>query len=219
MKNALSILAISMLFFNLGTAQISIGIEGGISPMVNPKTNHIYINRENPLEEFAFNVNNVNGGISIGLIFEKKLEKIFFLNTKLLYNYHEVIYSIRPIIELAGRGSEAKMYTERNRQLSVPVSLGVHLGIFEFTSGFTTRFTLKNSNELSSLDSFVIQKSKVKFGFSFGTGINIGNINLSTNYQIEFCNYGSQMKFNEESLALLNSPSRFLFSVGYYFVR
>src|SRR5688500_15887055 len=215
MKN-LIILACLMIFATQVEAQFHIKIKLGASPGSNTGSAATLVNRENPFEEFQFNLVHTDpqyqGGVSAYL----PLGAPFFLEAGISYtkrkSQFEVDYTFKRELQpdnVLMNGSE--------EMILVPVNIGVAVGAFDITSGLRAIQTISNSSDLEQLDGFLNNENTLKMGWQMGVRYAFHHMMLGVEYQATMNRVCEGMSVNGHSLEIMNVPGAFVFSIQYKF--
>ena len=194
-------------------AQVTVGLRIGKSPAVTPGTNHLIVNRQDPMKETLFNIQHVQYSEQLGLMARLDWGR-FWVMPELMYGRSTAQYSMIYTRDNLN-GQKPTMMDEKRTFLELPVSLGVSLGVIEVFSGFNTSYDLNNTNELEHMEGFKSSIPAMHYGWHSGIGLNFGDILFDVRYQQEFGNYGQDRYVNGQELLLRNAPGRFLVTAGY----
>lgn len=213
------LLSLTILFL-LNTTQaqdIDFGFQAGIAPTSEPGTNYIFVNRSDPRHEFTFNAIKVHNAIYVGGFTEFRLNEPFFVKAEFMYNQFNTDYELNFLGTDFPRSSTSTIYSETIRQFDLPVSIGVDLGNFDVTSGFTAHLLLNQDTELEQIPGYAKAMDPVRFGFHSGVGFNYSPVKLQFRYVMDFFTYGDHMTVNGQNLSLDNTPGRILGTLSYQF--
>ena len=117
-------------------SQVGIDIKLGLSPASNPSNATVFVNRDNPFEEFQFNQVHTNTQLFGGLVMNVQLGAPFFLEGGVTYTRKQsefmVDYTYR-----RETGEDVQIMKETEHLLLFPLNIGASIGKIDFTSGFT----------------------------------------------------------------------------------
>lgn len=197
--------------------QLTVGVKAGASPMSQPGTNPLIVNRHMPASEFQFNVRTVKFDGQIGLLTRYDKSPYWFSAEAMVSRSHTAyiaLYSFEP------QNSNAPVFLEETQTyLDIPVSAGVSLGKFEVFSGFTVTRNLDTKTELDQLDGYTDALQSWQFGWHTGAGVHLGMMTFDVRYQQAFSNYGNGRFVNGQELVLRNAPGRIVALVGIHLER
>jgi len=196
-------------------AQWSGFMTAGISPKSNPVNAPLIVNRNNPSEEFLFNMVHVKTQYFAGIEVRYDLGSNFFVGTGATYTQRKSIYSMQ-YIQRREKGTYQELQ-EIEDQLILPLSIGVKLNSFEFTSGLLGFVSLAKQSELNHINGFSDQSDKVQMGWHAGAGINLNKVFFGIEYQSGLNRTGMGMSVHQKSLELMNVPGQCVFNIRYKF--
>ena len=191
-------------------AQISVGLKAGLTPEVRPGTAHVFVNRDDPRNEFLFNSERVRYTPTVGLQVRLDRGQKWFSAELLAYGWKEQ-YSVSYMTRSESDG----VFAEEKYVVELPISIGVTLGRFEVSSGFSAAQTISQKTDLTAIDGYSSSTSMRRFGWHTGVGVNISNFRVNLRYAQYFCNYGEKRNINGYDLTLRNAPARLLASVTF----
>ena len=215
MKHILHILVFALLSGTMLQAQVSFGVKAGISPDQRLFNNQLFINSQDPVNEFIFNTKKLNNSIQAGFVLQAELDEHFFLEGQALYQYTSVQYSIDCLGKDFFRSGDQATLSEHLHRLTIPTAIGVHIGSVDIKSGFLTHFRIHEDSGLASLEGFQRDHKKINFGIHSAVALNLPGASLELGYQLDFENFGENRYVNGQSLAQYNAPGRLFISVGY----
>lgn len=218
MKKLIVIVVAFFLTYCIASAQVRFDIKIGISPGSNPLTAGIIVNRQNPMEEFQFNLVQVKPQFYGGLSAHLPLASPFFVNGGITYSQKTSLYQINYTNTLPSELKAAEQYmNESENMILLPVNVGVSLGKVDVTSGLTATATFSKSSELTNVAGFKQDKNGMQLGWQFGVRYAIQRTMIGVEYQSAFNRVGQGMYVNGNSLELMNVPGKFVFSIQYGF--
>jgi hypothetical protein len=219
MKKLIVIVVAFFLTYCIASAQVRFDIKFGISPGSNPLNAGIIVNRQNPMEEFQFNLFQVKPQFYGGLSAHLPLASPFFVNGGITYSQKTSLYQINYTNKsLSSEIKAAEQYmNESENMILLPVNVGVSLGKVDVTSGLTATATFSKSSELTHVNGFTQDENGLQLGWQFGVRYAIRRTMVGVEYQSAFNRVGQGMYVNGHSLELMNVPGKFVFSVQYGF--
>ena len=188
----------------------------GVSPQQNPDMHYIFVNRATPRDEFTFDLTQVKASYFVGVGAKYALTNFFFA-AEAQYNKREYIYDILYTFPGFGRSEESQLMTETMNVINLPLTLGVDLGLVDFTSGFLPQIVLSQSTELSNLNGYSQDLDWLRFGWHSGVAANIGEMRIGMSMQMDFNNYADHAYIREQNLALQGRATRLLANLSYQF--
>ena len=195
-------------------AQWNVYMKVGISPESNPTNSPLIVNRQNPSEEFLFNLIQVKTQYFGGIQVRCDLGTNFFVESGATYTQRKSVYSVKYTMKRERIYQELQ---ETEDQLILPLSIGVKLKSFEFTSGFLGFVSLAKQSELNQIDGFSDQSNKAQMGWHAGAGINLNKVFFGLEYQSAMNRTGTGMSVHQQSLELRNVPGQCVFNMRYKF--
>lgn len=213
MKKWIPLIAILGILSTDVSGQISLGLKAGVSPAVDPGTQFIIVNRQDPSSEFLFNVENVQFDGQLGLVARYDMKPWWF-SVEALGGRHSTEYSVFYGQDRRSAGVPMRI-TEQRTYLDVPVSAGVDLGLVDVFSGFYLSHTLHNNSGLDAINGYSENPSLFSAGWHTGLGVNLGWVTFDVRYQQAFSNYGAHRFVNGQELILRNAPGRVIAMVGF----
>ena len=214
MKKFILLSWITFLAVSLSTAQVHLDLKFGISPGSKPESASILINRNNPHEEFQFNMTRVKQQYYGGFGLHLSLRTPFFVEGGLYYSKKTSDYEVRYKMPKDDR-SRIQIMNETEEIIHVPVSLGVSMGSVDVTSGITVYKNLSRVKQLSHINGFQQEGNPWKFGWQMGIRYPIQRILVGMEFQGTLNRVGQGMKVNDDSLELQNVPGKLVFSIQY----
>jgi len=191
-------------------AQFSLGLKAGVTPDVHPGTAHVFVNRDDPRNEFLFNSELVHYTPTVGIQARLDRNQKWFAAELLVYGWKQK-YSVVYMLNSEANG----VFEEQKYVIEVPVSIGVTLGRYEISSGFSAAQTISDKTELNKINGYNSTISMRRYGWHTGVGVNISNFRIDLRYAQYFCNYGENRTINGFDLTLKNAPAKLLASVTF----
>ena len=215
MKNLILLVLVLCTSFVSLDAQLGVYLRAGISPERNMSNFPLIVNRENPYEEFVFDLKRVKTQYFGGILVRGDLGSNFFVESGATYTQRKSVYSMKYTLRRE-KGTYQELQ-EIEDQLILPLSIGVHLKSFEITSGFLGFVTLAKQTELNHIEGFSDHSDKVQMGWHAGAGINLNKVFLGVEYQSAMNRTGTGMSVNKQSLELRNVTGQCVFNIRYKF--
>lgn len=194
-------------------AQPNLIFKVGASPGLKSLQQWIIINRNDPHNEFRFNLFQVKPQLYFGIGTHLQLQGSFFLEGGLTYTQKTSIYQID--FRMRSEGNPAKEYmSETEKSILLPVNIGVRLGQhIGVTSGLTAMKTISKTNELSNLNGFQQNENPIRFGWQMGVRYSVKRASIGVEYQGTLHRACQGMSVNNQSLELQNLPGNFVFGL------
>jgi hypothetical protein len=215
MKNLMLIICVVLAILSQAGAQVQIDIEVGVSPATDPQNAPVIINRDNPFEEFRFNMVHTKPQFFAGVKAHIALGTPFFLKGGLTYTRSNSLYQVAYTIITERNPIQNMFMSESEDLLLFPVDIGVSLGSVDITSGLTLRKAISSLKELNHIDGFTQDEPSVKMGWQMGARYAFKRTMIGVEYQGSLNRIGQDMFVNGHSLEINHVPGRFVFTVGY----
>ena len=148
-----------------------------------------------------------------GLIFKYR-KKRWSIQPEILFNSNRVDFEVEDVNnpELGTQIRE-----ETYQYLDIPLLIGLHLGPIHLQGGPVGHVFLNSSSELSDFEGYRQDFEDLTLGWQAGLGLDIWNFTLDFRYEGNFTNFGEHIEFFGDTYDFDDKPSRWLFSLGYYF--
>jgi len=226
MKN-LKLLAFWILFFMASTSgwsqQFRPGIILGVSPGSSPNNVGIILNRQIPSQEFTFNMYKVKPQIFGGVKMNMQMSYPFFAELGIMYSQRSTEYFTDYTHKIEGRAATVTM-NETDHMLLMPVSIGVTLGSFDVTSGFTAMGTVASKSDLSQINGFESNNDFLDWGWQAGvrytikrSTVGLERSMIGIEYQGSFSRVGHGASVYGQSLELMNIPGHIAVTLQHNF--
>jgi len=138
----------------------------------------------------------------------------FFMRAALHYNYSKVHYGLREIIS-QNEGYSPMDLNETNHVLSLPLSIGVELGIIRITSGVNANTIVHSTTTLTNLDRTQDNGPKFYAGWHSGIGLDIKKFGVELRYTQDFRNYGDGYTIGNKELTFYGNPFKWTLITKY----
>ena len=214
MKKLILFISFTLLVIFHSTGQVHLDFKLGISPSSSPKSASIFVNRNNPHEEFLFNMIRVKSQFYGGLGLHLGLQQPFFVESGLYFSRkssdYEVCYEM-----LTDDRPRIQVMTETESILHLPVSVGIRLGTVDITSGMSVSKNMSSVKQLSHINGFKHEANPWRLGWQMGIRYPIQRVMFGMEFQGSLNRVGEGMKVNDDSLELQNVPGKLVFSIQY----
>lgn len=154
------------------------------------------------------------GGYTVGLGARYNMRNGFLVRAELQYNYSKVQYGVREITSIH-EGYSRMDLNETNHVISLPLSIGVELGIVRITSGVNANAVVQSTTTLVSLEDMADNSPQFYMGWHAGTGINLNKFGIELRYTQGFRNYGQGYSIGNKELTFYGNPFRWSFILNY----
>ncbi len=201
---------------NVNAQEVIMTFTTGVSPQQTPESNHIFVNRSSPRDEFTFDLSQVKASYFIGVGAKYNLNP-FFLAAEAQYNRREFLYNVSYTFPGFGRTEQTQIVTESMNVINFPLSLGVDLGIVDVTSGFLPQLIVSQSSDLSDIYGYTQKLNRVRLGWHSGLAANISDLRVGLSWQMDFNNYADHAYINDQNLSLAGRSNRILGTLSYQF--
>ena len=191
-------------------------ITAGMSPKQTPIQSGLIVDREEPLNEFIFNLAEIQKSYIFGIRKNIRFTTPFFGTIGLEYNKHQENYSLEYRYKERELGAKTTLSTSSHR-LTLPVGVGVKFGGLDFTSGLHLQYDIKSTMQEDNPSGVEITKAKMQFGWYAGAGYSFDRTSIGIQYQSSLSRYGSNLVHNQQSMELPSLPGNLKFTIGYSF--
>jgi len=206
-RRFLLLILCSTLFILPGTAQIKLGIKGGVSTYDLGLNDVLSITSDT--DEFELGISNAKYGYHIGLVIQVKFGG-FVLQPELVFNSNSVDFTFEDINEpMPGR-----VFTEKYQNLDFPLMLGLKAGPLRIIAGPVGHYFLKSTSDLLDFESYRQQFRDLTYGWQAGIGLDFFNLMLDVRYEGNFSKFGDHIYFYGNKYSFTNSPSRLIASLA-----
>jgi len=135
------------LFVLPATAQIKLGIKGGISTYDLGLNDVLAIT--NNSDQFELSISDAKYGYHIGLVVQVRLGG-FVLQPEIMFNSNSVDFTFEDVTNpMPGR-----VFTEKYQNLDIPVMLGLKAGPIRIITGPVGHYFLKSTSDLLDYESY-----------------------------------------------------------------
>jgi len=188
----------------------------GMSPRQVPVQAGLIVNREDPMNEFVFNLAEVEKSYLLGFKTNFRFSKPFFGTLGLEYSLQKESYSLAYTYREMPNGNETSLKTSSHR-LTLPAGVGVKLNHFDVTSGLQARYDFKSEMKEEIPLAIDMKKPGLEMGWYTGIGYSFDRTRIGVQYQSTFQRAGHNLIHNQKSMELMNVPGNFNFSIGFSF--
>ena len=216
MKKLMILSFLLMTFTTQMNAQVRFNLKLGASPGANPRSASIFVNRENPVKEFQFNLVHTDPQYYGGVSAYVPLATPFFLEAGISYTKLTSQFLIDYSVPLKLQNDNVLMEGSEEMIL-LPVNVGVTMGGLDITSGLRAIKTISHSSELTHLDGFHADENSIKLGWQMGARYAINRTLIGVEYMATLNRVCEGMYVNGQSLEIMNVPGSFVFSIQYRF--
>jgi hypothetical protein len=189
------------------TAQIKLGIKGGISTYDLGLNDVLSIT--NNSDEFELGISDAKYGYHIGVVVQVRLGG-FVLQPEAVFNSNSVDFRFEDITNpMPGR-----VFTEKYQNLDIPLMLGLKAGPIRIITGPVGHYFLKSTSDLLDYESYSQHFRDLTYGWQVGIGLDFFNLMLDVRYEGNFSKFGEHIYFFGNRYTFSNSPSRLLGSLA-----
>jgi len=219
MKTIIISLCLLLLGLNSGFTQTkfyNFTITAGMSLKQGPVQSGLIVNREAPVNEFIFNLAEIQKSYSFGIRKNIRLSSPFFGTIGLEYSQHQENYSLVYTCKECRTVAENTLSTSSHK-ITLPAGVGVKLGSLDFTSGLQLHYDLKSTMQEDTPSGVEMTKSKMQFGWYAGLGYSFDRTSIGVQYQSSLTRYGNNLVHNQQPMELMSIPGNVKFTIGYSF--
>lgn len=197
-------------------SQVHFDVKFGASPGTKPVSAGLIVNRDNPHEEFVFNMVQVKPQFYGGIRANVQLASPFFLESGISYTRKTSRYQLNYTMHSKEHPEEMYM-NESEDMFLLPVDIGVSIGDIDVTSGLTAMKTISSIKELSHLKGFQTDGNSIKLGWQMGVRYGFKRTLVGVEYQGSLNRVGHGMYVNGKPLEIMNVPGKMVFTMQYRF--
>ena len=212
-------LCLMLLAFSSGYAQdkfYNFTITAGISPKQTPIQSGLIVDREDPVNEFIFNLAEIQKSYTFGFLKNIRFSSPFFGTIGLEYSQHQEIYSLSYRNRESRHVADDTLNTSSHR-ITLPAGVGVKLGGFDLTSGLHLHYDFKSTMKEDIASGIEMTKSKIRLGWYTGVGFSFARTRIGIQYQSSLGRYGNNLVHKQKSMELMSLPGNLMFTIGYSF--
>jgi len=134
-----------------------------------------------------------------------------FLETRVMLNSTSVDYTI----DGENGGIIDNVRSESFLNLDIPLYLGFKIAFLDVYTGPIAHIHLNSESDLFDISGYGQRFDTAQYGWRFGTGINLGDISISLDYERNLSNFGDHISIAGQEFNFGQRPSRFLLNLGY----
>ncbi len=219
MKTFITTLIIVLAFLNATHAQnnfYNFSLYGGVSPKQLPVHAGLIINREDPMNEFIFNLKEVEQSYSLGIRKNFRFSNPFYGTLGLEYSRETQHYSMLFTHQEFPEGNEFELETS-HQVISIPAGVGVKFNRLDVTSGLQMQYNIRSEMKEEIPMGIEMDKPGLEMGWYTGIGYSFDRTRIGVQYQSSLHRYGNNLSHNGKSMALTNVPGNIKFTIGYSF--
>lgn len=219
MKNLLTILIIGMMAMSPLLSQTdfyNFTFTFGMSPKQTPLQNGLIVNRETPMTEFVFNLNEVESSYLLGVSKNFRFNHSFFGTVGLQYRPQKQTYSMLFTHADFPDGNEYSLSTTTH-MISLPVGVGVKFNHLDITSGLQANYAIQSEMKEQIPMGIEMGKSNVELGWYTGVGISYFHTRFGIQYESTLVRSGHNLMHNQRPMEINNVPGNVTFSLGFSF--
>lgn len=188
----------------------------GYTPGQTPAQPGIILNRQDPMNEFVFNLNEIEKSYVVGIRKNFRFSYPFYGTLGLEYTTVTQNYSGK-FTQKDIREIDQFNVTSTSRMISMPAGVGVKFGNFDVTNGMMLQYDIKPEMSEDVPMGIEMAKPQVEVGWFAGIGYSFDKVRVGVQYQSSLKRCGHNMIYQQESMELMNVPGYFRFTVGYSF--
>lgn len=212
-------LAIGMMFCNPAEAQkkfYNITLYGGMVPKQTPVQAGLFVNREDPVNEFIFNLSEIEKSYLFGIRKNFRFSYPFFGTLGLEYSRQTENYSILFTHQELPGGNESGLKTT-GHVISMPAGVGVKFNNLDVTSGLHLHYQFRSEMKEDKPMGIVMDKPQLEMGWYTGIGYSISRMRIGVQYQSSLSRYGHDLMHKQKPMELRSLPGNVSFSIGFSF--
>ena len=158
------------------------------------------------LEETKYGI---HGGLIICMRFNS-----FILQPEVLFNSNSVDYEIE---DFTGTSVVGTVKNEKYQYVDIPLLAGFKFGPLRLLAGPAGHVFVNSASELFDFEGYDQTFDDISFSFLLGAGLDLWSLALDVRYESGFDRFGDHFVFDGTQYEFSDNPSRFLFSLGYFF--
>jgi len=148
-------------------------------------------------------------GFQGGIYGKLDLTKIF-LESRIMLNSTKVEYVVT-----GDEGLVDQLRSESFTNLDIPLLVGFDLAFLDLYLGPVAHIHLGSVSELADFDGYKSKFSTAEYGFRTGIGTELGNMNISLEYEGNFSKFGDHITIAGEDFDFGNQASRLILNLGF----
>ncbi|MEP6793486.1 MAG: hypothetical protein ABJB16_04115 [Saprospiraceae bacterium] len=186
----------------------------GMSPKQTPVQSPLIMNRQDPVNEFLFNLDQVEKNYTIGLRTNIRFSQPFFGTLGLEYNRQLQHYSML-FTHMKPEASHELMVS--NDKITLPVGVGVRLHKIEITSGLQMSYNIHSEMKQDLPMGIEMKDPRIEMGWYTGVGMALGRTSFGVRYQSSMNRYGDNLVMHQKPMGLASVPGNVRFTVAFSF--
>ncbi len=191
-------------------------ITTAFSPGQTPTQAGLLINREDPINEFIFNLKEIEKSYVFGFRKNFRFSYPFYGTLGLEYTKVDQHYSMEFTQDMPERNTSYLIHTT-NHFLRLPVGVGVKFNNLDVTSGLMVQYDIKSGIHEEWPMSIELVKPQLEMGWYTGIGFSFNRTRIGVEYHSSLKRYGHNMIYQQESMELMSLPGNVRVSIGYSF--
>lgn len=208
MKKGFILLSL-LLAINLLHGQIKLGVKLGAGT-TSLEANDLNIFRQNGTDSLKLAIEEANLGFQGGLVLSIQLGA-FIIQPEFLYSSNSTDF----------RATDENLLTtitkEKYQYLDIPLLVGCKFGPLRLMAGPEGHVFLDSTSGLFDLGGYKQDFENLTVGWLGGIGLDIWKLAFDFRYEGNLNNFGDHINFNDRQYKFDDKPSRFLFSVAFFF--
>jgi hypothetical protein len=219
MKTLITLLVLGMATLHPVLSQknfYNFSIYTGYTPGQTPYQAGTILNRKDPMNEFVFNLNEIEKSYVIGFRKNFRFSYPFFGTLGLEYTTLTQNYSGKFTQYIVDDHDEFNVKV-RSQVVSLPAGVGVKFGNFDVTNGLMLQYDIKPELSQDMPMGIEMAKSQLEVGWFAGIGYSFDKVRVGVQYQSSLKRCGHNIMYQDKSMELMNVPGYLRLTVGYSF--
>jgi len=219
MKTLITLLVLGMTAIHPLLSQKSFynySITTGFTPGQTPYQAGLILNRKDPMNEFVFNLNEIEKSYVAGFRKNFRFSYPFFGTLGLEYTSRTQNYS-GTFTQNRVEGHDTFSVKLTSHEISLPAGVGVKFGNFDITNGLMLQYDIKPKMREELPMGIEMTKSQLEVGWFAGIGYSFDKVRVGVQYQSSLKRCGHNLMYQQKSMELMNVPGYLRFTVGYSF--
>lgn len=204
MKTARVLITIAFMAFLVSQSYSQIGIKLGVHSFDISSPRDIIVN-----DNTTISYDKANLGFQGGIYGRINLGGMF-IEPGLMFNSTEVSYTLD-----GENGSLVNnVKNESFTNLDIPLLVGCKLLFMDLFVGPVAHIHIDSTSDLFDISEYDQKFNNAEYGFRAGLGVEVGNVNLSLEYEGNFSNFGDHITIAGQEFDFGDKPSRLLLNLG-----
>lgn len=219
MKNVLIVLFFGTLFLQPVIGQnnfYDFTLYAGMSPKQTPVHAGLLMNREDPMNEFVFNLEEIGKSYTFGFRKNFRFSRPFYGTLGLEYSRQTQLYSLNFLNPELPEGNEPGLKVTC-QVITMPAGVGVKFNRFDVTSGLQFHYTIGSEIQEEQPMGIKAQKPGLQMGWFSGIGFSFDRTRIGIQYQSSLDRYGDNLTYKQKPMGLMNVPGNVSFTIGFSF--